>query len=528
MTRSESTSRKAQVSQESLFLAREYEAIVGKRSVVFWTLYAIVLVSLAAVAIGRTGIAQLQERMDDPFTSWMDIPAQNLDVGGRYPQMKSYVDSCARSGAFNAIGSSGSHIRYVHIWSPTDRLWNMVRAQSFSFWKDRKLLDRILLPDNVIEDFGRQDLHHSWTYTDGVIVTQAMLEATGLAIDDLREKKIPMKHANWSFPVSVLAVVRNLPSKTDLFCEHALMRGIMNGIDEHVISTTGHELGIALALPEGGSHGESIRQRLAELLRGEIHDLDAHDVFATHTHRINVRLDSMPFVTTLTSLQSRFDAHAGLRSFGPLVLYQMNYTAPDSLVVHGEVNETESNPFERLSITFEPLDSIRAFQRDFTARFGLELDLASVRSKENFATVSRLSEFLITALVLFAGMSILLFLYNLLKNHLERIKMNLGTFLAFGLSEGFLLRGYLRIIMRLLIRVMALAMITLLAAQGLGILIVRLGVGLPSMLANLHVATNAWLYITIALLLSAAFLIFRWQLKGFLANTPGDLIYARK
>ncbi|MBK9418948.1 MAG: hypothetical protein IPN62_17120 [Flavobacteriales bacterium] len=65
----EKTYRSKDKVQHRLFLAREYQAIRGRGGFVFWMLYIIMLVALAAVAIGRTGLEHLQARMDDPFTT---------------------------------------------------------------------------------------------------------------------------------------------------------------------------------------------------------------------------------------------------------------------------------------------------------------------------------------------------------------------------------------------------------------------------------------------------------------------------
>ena len=165
--------------------------------------------------------------------------------------------------------------------------------------------------------------------------------------------------------------------------------------------------------------------------------------------------------------------------------------------------------------------------RDIERSARVELDLDRIESKKNFATVSTLSEFLIGFLVLFAVLAILLFLYNTLKNHLERIQMNLGTFLAFGIPERFLLTGYMRILFRLVLRVVALALCTLLLAQAAILLLERAGANVPDMLTQVDVLGNYWLHIALALMLSACFLIFRWHLRKFLARPPGDLIYAR-
>jgi len=517
-------------SQERLFLEREYVAILGKRALVFWTLYAIVLVSLTAVAISRTGLMHLKEQMEDPFTSWVDIPASNLSVGKNYPFLKAYLDSCVRVDAFRATNSSGSYIGSVNIWARSDGIWEYCRVQSFGFWNDRKLLLTILKEENVVEKFIDTDPPESWRFTDGVIVSQALLKKIGLSAQELRGNQLLLQNSFWNFPVKVLAVVRTLPAKIDMLCEHALLRGIENGIADQVLQSTSKELSMILDT-SGKTDSSRINATvdgLASRMGATDNSLGPDSEYATHDTRLELVLPAATDITEMPKIQDQLNNIRELRDIGATVLYRMNYVPPDSTLQYGTWDDEQSNIFDKFNITFEPLDSIGAFQRNLERRFDLQLDLASVRAKENFNTVYDLSRFLISALVLFAAMSILLFVYNLLKNHLERIQMNLGTFMAFGMSEDFLLRGYLRIIMQLLVRVIGLAMLTLLALQGIGRLLDYSGMTVPVLLSDLDVATNGWIYLTLLLLLASSFFIFRWQLRGFLANTPGDLIYARK
>ncbi|MEZ4808090.1 MAG: hypothetical protein R2815_11565 [Flavobacteriales bacterium] len=514
--------------QRRLFLTREYEAIRGKGGYVFWMLYAIMLVALAAVAIGRTGLEHLQGRMDDPFTTWVDIPASNTTVGDHYDELRAYLNDCARTGRFHARSTSGSYAFSVQgLVVGEEPYWDYLRLQSFGFHADSALLRAVLGEGNLITELVDTDALSSPTaYKDGIIITANALKELGYDLQDLREKKIILRNSMYHVPVRVLAVVQAVPGRRDVFMEHHLLKGIQEAEERKFLSTTVDTTHVLLGFANQGE-ARAAASTIGQLFGVGPQAVDVVPDTSTLTHAWRVRCVGcgLPLLTERSIAQGQLAIHRELKGFMPVVLHEVNYRTSDPSDSHGE---TLDSWFDHLTITFSDLDSIASFQRDLVDKFKVELDLDRVRSMENFGFIAGLSRFLVAALVLFAVLSILLFLYNLLQNHLERIKMNLGTFMAFGLPEHFLYRGYLRIIGKLLLRAMLAAMATLAILQALVWLVQRMGVQLPDLIATLSVIGNPWLYVTLLALSLAGFIIFRWQLRRFLASTPGDLIYARR
>lgn len=506
--------------QRALFLKREYEAIKGKGSYVFWMLYAILLLALGAVAVGRTGLDELEFRMADPFTTMIEIPATNTTVLPQYTQVLNFLERSAQEKRFLAKLSSGSYTTSLESWSEREGYWEYLRARSFGYAADKPLLEAILSPENLVEDLSDGVWKSAGAFRDGIIVTEELIDRLGIDRQDLRQRKMILRDGLRMFPVTVLSVVRTLPARYDVLMEHGLRQCVRNSDERESLTAELGSMAVLLAVEH------EPQAELTELNRlGFDCSIATPDtLLSTHPWCITC----LPGVNE--GMKQRSERQQKLLGefpdLAPIILNQVNYgnVSTDSK----EYGQDGTNMFDFLTITFSSSDSIMAFQQELGTTYKIDLDLDRVRSKENFAIVSRLSEFLILALVVFSALSILLFLYNLLKNHLERIKMNLGTFMAFGLSQRFLLSGYLRIIVKLLARAMLLSMLTLVAMQGVIKLLALADVRSPALLAQLHVLTNPWLYATLAFLLVAAYLIFRRQLNRFLASTPGDLIYARQ
>lgn len=519
---------------ERLFIRREYAAIKGRRSAVFWLLYAIVLTSLMAIVVGRAALEHLRRKMEDPFTSLVTIPVLNARHAGDYDLIKSHLDSCAASHAFDAAASSGSYAGGWFMYSPSAKDDLFTYAHSFGFWRDRALLDNILGPDNLFADLSGGTSRSPDSYRDGVIISRALLDELGIDTADARHGRLLIRDGLYNIPVRVLAVVHTLPEKSKAYCEHTLLRGIEQKDDEHLMpSDDVSALTIFLDAPADASETDRTgwERELRDIV-SEAASIRIGPCTTVATHRwqaivtLNTPLD--PFHGPIHYQKVLGDAHGPLAGLAPRIAWEPRFKDPDPDRAFGQNSDKERpDRFDDLSITFRSLEHISDFQRDIEARAQVELDLDRIESKKNFATVSSLSEFLILFLVLFAVLAILLFLYNTLKNHLERIQMNLGTFLAFGIPERFLMNGYMRILFRLVLRVIAMSIATLLLAQASIMLAERGGVKTSGILAHLDVIGNPWLYIALALLLSTCFLIFRWQLRKFLSKPPGDLIYSR-
>ena len=73
--------------------------------------------------------------------------------------------------------------------------------------------------------------------------------------------------------------------------------------------------------------------------------------------------------------------------------------------------------------------------------------MSQIKSKENYDFVSRLSVIISLILICFSILSICMFISNLLKTHLDKIKMNIGTFKAFGMDKKTLLWIYIKMIL---------------------------------------------------------------------------------
>ncbi len=106
--------------------------------------------------------------------------------------------------------------------------------------------------------------------------------------------------------------------------------------------------------------------------------------------------------------------------------------------------------FDFLSIEFYKLDRIKEFSEYLKEEYNLSMNMETVYQRQNFLfslNVSFAAIFLILGL---SGFAVVIFLSNTLKNHLDRIKRNLGNFMAFGGFGRQIIGIYIFVVMKIL------------------------------------------------------------------------------
>jgi hypothetical protein len=195
-----------------------------------------------------------------------------------------------------------------------------------------------------------------------------------------------------------------------------------------------------------------------------------------------------------------------------------------------------SIPIDKLSVNFDKLDKVRAFATYFLHTFNttedmkrgvsIEIDLTKVKEKENFNFLSHTAFIISFILIIFGSTAVGLFLFNLLKMHLLKVKMNIGTFKAFGLSNVEAQGIYFVIVARFLM----LSILLSLLLAGL------VGISLDKFISSIFIVEagvsffkliDKFTLITLVLILSSALAVSWFTIRNILSKSPGDLIYNR-
>lgn len=182
------------------------------------------------------------------------------------------------------------------------------------------------------------------------------------------------------------------------------------------------------------------------------------------------------------------------------------------------------------------LDSVESFSKYVLKNLNSEnvkeetnviaVDSGAVKEKKNFNYIAKMTLLISLLLIIFSILAISLFISNLLKTHLNKVKMNLGTFKAFGLSDKESINIYLKIMMNFIFTGI---LFSLVIAFAFGKIIDKFfssWLNIEDQTAYFRlfdIRTYLLLFIIILVSTIVSFL----NIKKILSKTPGDLIYNR-
>lgn len=486
-----------------LFEKGEKAEIYGSGNFNFKVLVVILTFTFCAIGGANLSLSYLEDRMSDPFVNLLsiDIPSSKARL---VEQLKAQLSTDSLKNAFQ-YASVTNYVEFPVAFSgPSRTKW--VKGRSIEI--NNPILDRLVDPDNVIVGSTFQNENEI-----GLIISQRLLDELGYEDSPTH---IPMQFNGLPVPIPVRAIVKELPelnyfiASPFFFFQRTQLGGTAFDIKRNLklnlfYPNSGDEaIVFQRQLENFFSKSEQYREWEVEVLkRNNFESYQAGTEFTLEFfgYRANQSTDYNELVDDLKkSLAQDF-----IRYFD----YNFN-NFPSSFRIEPD----------KIAINFTSLDHVRSFQNYLYDTMQIEVDIAKVRDKENFAFVQVLTETISMLLIIFSVVSICFYLYNLLKNHLQKIKPNLGTFLAFGLDPSFLYALYRDLLLRFLIKA---SILSLIIAFGL-LFLVSLA---TDSLSNYPDLLDWKLLMTLVILVGSFYFIFKWTIQNILSKTPGDLIYDR-
>lgn len=177
-----------------------------------------------------------------------------------------------------------------------------------------------------------------------------------------------------------------------------------------------------------------------------------------------------------------------------------------------------------ISIHFQDLDMLSEFEKYISSEYEVNIEMSQINAKQNFNAVSAMGNILSWAIIAFAIIAIILFIVNLLQSYFQKVKRNLGTFKAFGISNRDLISVYVLILGAIILAAVVLSVsVTWFIQGGLHICGI-LKDGMFDYLSLWSVKTVC----SIAIIVVASVYTVGAVMHKLLKATPGDLIYDRQ
>ncbi len=523
-----------------LFLNKESKAIAGKSLSNLLVLCGILYFTFLAVGFANGCLDYLHKKLDSAFTNWLQIsiPASR---GGQETinLIKNTLENedLKKQYSYSTISATKEFSLRVD-YKNSDNI-EYAKCRTLDMGKDLNLInDYILGQKNIIK--GRTD--HLYKEDLSIIVTESFFEKLGYSNDDdyiyIRNTIIDTatnKETQLRVPVPVRAIVRELPGKNNIAVSEFFYPVYTNKIDD-VFDISKKNKNVNLVLYCNQDEAFEVKNQLNTFL-ASLKDYEYNDpkIISNPTEHKTSFKDGFDITINLMepfknqNQQETF--YRILQTSEPLkqTPFKIIYTYDDA------VASTSDYKYDFLSVYFSSLDSVRSFSdfivnrfndKDETSRNVIEVDLAKVKEKENFNFLSKITQIISYLVILFGTITISLFLFNLLKLHLNKVKMNIGTFMAIGLGNKDSLRIYFTIILFFIV-------VGILLSGGLAYMT---GITIDKLLkqnftvesdVSYFILKDTYTYVTIVVIFITSTFVSTFIINKMLSKTPGDLIYNR-
>lgn len=505
-----------------LFFKREGKELLGKGLSSFWILLSIMTLTFIAIGFSNGSLRYLEKKMSDPFINWVniDIPWGNQGLAS---QLTDDLDNKSSKDKFGYASINGYYKYDLIIQNKKNK--NHFRSLGRTIDFNNPLIDVIFKKENLISgrkfksenDIGfivTADFlkNHGYSEEDGYIYIQYHSDNSSLVND---------------IPLPVIAIVKELPDMAEFATTPYFynQRYLDFGGEFPFNPMRTRELIIYIPGTTEAS------EKLIKDIENEVRSIESlkilsplftqnqsEDSFAGGTVLFVSFFPEPVSTDLLKKVFTDIDEKLNLSSKGCLQLFSYKLTAPFPY-----------KSYDYLAVNFASLDKIRAFKDYLFNEHQVQLEMAQIESKENFNFVTKLTRFISLILLIFCIISITLFLSDLLRNHLLKIKVNIGTFKAFGMGEALLKRIYLSIIgVFITVSIILALLISAIVGYSGGIRLVLYLLRIELEPQQNYFALADWwtLLAIVAMLFVSLYAIYVSNNKIF-KDTPGNLINKR-
>jgi len=526
-----------------LLIRRESRVVLGRKAVNLWLLVLVLAATFLSIAFSAGSMAYLEEKMNDPFTNWVNINREFASLD-KISILKDSLDSEDIKNHYLFDGSQTEVNASLDLVSPTGK----VPVFSILYYENMNsdLIAAVLSKENVVNGISVHPDSIQKTSL-GVIMTVEALEHLGYdrhhvpAFIDCHQKAEGADTLGYELldgdyvraPLPLLAVVKHLPMNKEMISSKYLYSQL-NDYDVEKPFNMNNESYVRkmrFFVPDNVDNFTSdiIKQNVPDSLKGTVYVAQTEDRVQERlltwkkgvVKSVDVGYPGTP-ISVFSELERAILKQYG--SKGVVRVYDYNESMREALEnLNNDGNTRSTTSDDVISVHFTRLDSIRPFEHYVKKVSELQIEMTQVNSKENFNAVSIMGNILSLAMIVFSITSIVIFIVNMLQSYFQKVHRNLGTFKAFGISTQELIRVYVAIIAGIVI-------LALVIALG-GTWLTELFLSLVGIMKD---GEYSWLILwnpktlwAVVIILIATLLSILFVLRRLLQQTPGDLIYDR-
>jgi uncharacterized membrane protein YidH (DUF202 family) len=504
-----------------VFYRREGNELLGKGFKNMWILIAILFITFTAIGFASGSLKYLKKKMDDPFINWVNV---NIPYGkgseGQEVMKRLNEDTIAQKTYHFA--NVTAYYRYPLAFY-NQRLNGTVEIMGRTININDPILEEIFKKKNLVKGRPFKDAEDM-----GIIVTQEFLEKFGY---EQNEPFIQMSLALGdqqyeTIPVPVIAVLHELPGMT-LFATTPYFRQLKKEPAKSNPFRRDATKELTYYVAGDTAFATEVKLKMKQYFEKE---------YASYRPWVNMMASDQSFIKGFI-INISFIGDLNLE-----LLDEMAEKLKENVMIENADEKIwrvytfktypvyEYSNFDFLAINFTDLSQVRSFKDYFFKTYNLRIDIAQIEAKENYNYVTKITLIISFILIIFSVLVISMFVSNLLSRHLDKIRPNIGTFKAFGLSNNALLEIYLTLTFWFIVSAMSLAYLFSAIFGGLG------GIRLGLALVNATIESgetyfdivNVWLLTAVLMVLFSSITVVYLVANRILRKTPGDLIYNRQ
>ena len=491
------------------FLKPEFKFLSGKYFSNLQILILILTLSMLAIGLGNGVVEYMKSKMDSPFISFINVSIphdrtsldlDNETLNNAFVSDTVYnfpKDSINYKEYFNITADPIAEFRsYCNVFNPFNN-------------RDKQGLFKMSLHNDPLLLFLKKEgkLPADFQFRDakngeiGCVVSKDFAKKLMYDEDQLSYLflKIKISDEYKLFPIPVFAVVDRLPDGIHVICGNSAFN-IITGSSymQNSLSESCDSSDKFIFIPES----LDIKPQLKQLNSTRYMTRNSEGTLYQASQQ-----QSRKFLDKSDKGVVVFSDYLGL----------INLTK-DIDEIYKEVYPFSFNP--------NNLNRVDEFSKFLKKHFKLKVDLTIIEKSKNFDIFNKVAKLLSFSLIFFSIFSMVMFITNLIVNHISKNRKNLGTLKAFGMSNKSIVMVYSSISLALILISFLVGYLFSTFVGNISITLFARAFDIPnaSQLAysNYSILTLFIFFVLVPFALVVIKLIS--SLKG---NTPGDLIYER-
>ncbi|MDA9111676.1 ABC transporter permease [Flavicella sp.] len=469
----------------------EFKSIAGKNGKSLVVLIAIIFISLIAIGLGESAKQYLKIKMNDPFIKFVKVT--NPDFSNHSIED---FDKVKLKKQFSYGDVSNVIVKYIYFRGADGKEKN---ATARLIDQDSEFFKFLFSPESdvFLTDTNFEDNEF------GCVVTKKYLEKLGyntLDVDYINYVDLKPKNRGDLLPIPISGVVKQLPDFADVLISKKFYNYAV-GTECLDIEDDNHKTYLQFYLPDT----KDIPEALLEIGYTRV----SKDILLFNN---GIIINKIGIQNYQEEREKVFDDFPSAIQF-----YDYHQIACGT--------KLNSDSPEYFSFSFNSLDSISPF-KSYLQEKKLKIDMSTIEAKKNFNFFNKLSNLLSVSLILFSVFSIYIFTTNLVNNHIDKTKRNLGTLKAFGLGNDSVIFIYTLITSLLVISAFTIAY---LLSFLIGNSVLEVLIDLSNIVVEDIKYTNInIIYLIVAFVVVPIFSISLRIWTKLKNATPGDLIYERQ